>query len=301
MSVPSCADAPNANVCRLTGTPEFHDMTIGPGDMQTVEYRLKPGVTGHVFATAGDVSHEHLRAVVLHMGVSESGIPLSPATLVMPYYAQFRQSGSVSANLQLLGLGYSLATAPLTPSLAKHPRVIKTDVFHRAVDIARAGQRIFLIEESNDAHAHMALDLLGNEVELREWDELRRREKSGRRAGAAVARELERGVTADTIDDFVDHFAAATAWRQPYASSSCTDRRRRRHARTRSPSPAPHATQARHPERSGIGMDSRSPVRRSLPLRARRQRTGELALVGRWTEDLTATSLPPSTAPSPSS
>jgi len=211
----ACSVNPTANVCRLDETPEFVDLTIPAGEMRMVEYKLRPNITGHVFASAGSVSDDNITASVqLFMGVSESGIPLSPVTLVMPYYARYVSQDLISPNLQLLGLGYSLATAPLTQALAKHPRVIKTDVFERAVDIARAGQRIFLGEDTRDSMAHMSLDLLGNSLELREWDDLRRQEKSGRIAGASVARELEKG--ADDINAFVTRFASTTAHRGGY-------------------------------------------------------------------------------------
>src|SRR6185369_11516428 len=162
-------------------------------------------------------------SVSLTQGVSESGIPLSPATLLMPYYAQFVDPSIVSANLQLLGLGYSLATAPLNAMTAKFPRVIKTDVFQRAVDIARAGQRIFITDSNpkakSEALAHLTLDLLGNGGhELREWDELRRQEKSGRTAGASVIRQLEANglINGATMKSFVDDFASSTAHRPGY-------------------------------------------------------------------------------------
>jgi len=212
----ACSVNPTANLCRLDGTPEFHDLTIPAGEMRMVEYKVRPGITGHVYASAGSVSDDNITASVqLFMGVSESGIPLSPVTLVMPYYAKYVSQDLISPNLQLLGLGYSLATAPLTQALASHPRVIKTDVFQRAVDIARAGQRIYLGETANDAMAHMSLDLLGNDVELREWDDLRRQEKSGRAADASVARELEKGASSGN-EAFVSHFAAITAHRAGY-------------------------------------------------------------------------------------
>jgi len=211
----ACSVNPTANVCRLDETPEFVDLTIPPGEMRMVEYKLRPGITGHVFASAGSVSDDNITAAVqLFMGVSESGIPLSPVTLLMPYYARYVSQDLISPNLQLLGLGYSLATAPLTQALASHPRVIKTDVFARAVDIARAGQRIYLGEDPRDSMAHMSLDLLGNAVELREWDDLRRQEKSGRAAGASVVRELEKG--ANDVNAFVTRFASTTAHRAGY-------------------------------------------------------------------------------------
>jgi hypothetical protein len=177
--IESCEVNPQANVCRLDGGATDL-MTIPPGEMRLIAYRLRAGVTGRVFATAGSISGNLSASVSLHMGVSESGIPLSPVTLILPHYAQYVSPGVVGANLELLGLGFSLATAPLNQMTAKFPRVIKTDVFQRAVDIARAGQRIFITDSDpaarRDSIANLALDLLGNGgYELREWDELRRR------------------------------------------------------------------------------------------------------------------------------
>ncbi|HEV8661233.1 MAG TPA: hypothetical protein VGS96_21725, partial [Thermoanaerobaculia bacterium] len=213
--VPSCDQAAGANVCRVGGA-ETDEMTIASGEMKMVEYKLRSGITGHVFATAGTIDDpDNISASVqLHMGVSETGIPLSPTTLVMPYYAQFVSPALVDANLQLLGLGYSLATAPVNQITAKFPRVIKSDVFYRAVDIARAGQRIFISDNAPDAKrdalGHLALDLLGNGVELREWDDLRRSEKSGRVAGASVIAELNAAGMAGraSIGEFVDLFGS---------------------------------------------------------------------------------------------
>lgn len=107
--VESCDVNPAANVCRLNGSVT-DSLTVPAGDMRLIEYRLRSGVTGRVFATAGTIgSTDNLTASVrLHMSVSESGIPLSPATLILPHYAQYAAPGVVSANLQLLRLGYSL-------------------------------------------------------------------------------------------------------------------------------------------------------------------------------------------------
>jgi hypothetical protein len=275
--LPACAESPLANVCRVDGTPQFNELSIPPGEMRTVEYKLRSIITGHVFATAGSVGDDNITASVqLHMGVSESGIPLSPATLVMPYYARFIAEPLVSANLQLLGLGYSLATAPLVPALAKHPRVLKTDVFHRAVDIARAGQRAFLGEPMRDSLAHMALDLLGNAMQLDEWDELRRQEKSGRSASAAIARELE----THAQSDFVDRFATATAWRSPYLL-----------ALTNSGTLSVRDTKSN--ARLAVASEATAGWVRQLPFgELNTFQSGQLAMVGRWSDDLEITVTP---------
>jgi hypothetical protein len=46
--------------------------------------------------------------------------------------------------MSLFGLGYSLATAARGERTALLPRVIPSDVFRRAQDVARAGERIFI-------------------------------------------------------------------------------------------------------------------------------------------------------------
>ncbi len=267
--VQTCAQSPLANICRVDTEPDFIELTIPAGEMRMVEYKLRPSVTGFVFANAGSVEDDHLSAAVqLHMGVSESGIPLSPATLVLPYYARYVNQDLVDANLQLLGLGYSLATAPLTQALASHPQVIKTDVFQRAVDIARAGQHLFLGEETPDALANLTLDLLGNGLELREWDELRRKEKSGRTAGAAVARELQKGAT--DAGTFVDRFAKVTAWRPPYLLAA---------SKNATLSVKDVATNAR----MAVASEAAADWVRQLPFgEIDTFLTGELAVVGRW-------------------
>ncbi len=290
--VESCNENPNANVCRLNGE-QTDSLTIPAGDMRLIEYRLRSGVTGHVFATAGTLSStDNLSASVrLHMGVSETGIPLSPATLIMPYYAQFVNQEIVNANLLLFGLGYSLATAPLNQMTAKFPRVIKTDVFQRAVDISRAGQRIFITNDApaakRDAIAHLALDLLGNGgYELREWDQLRRQEKSGRSAGASVMRELEATGFANgaTMSTFFDAFAEATAHRQGFiaalAHGAATG------TRPYAVSLVGHASA----RRSDIPNEAASDWVRNLPFSDISRfngagESGELGLAGRWTED----------------
>ncbi len=284
--VPACSTSPGSNVCRVDGTPEFHDLSIPAGEMRTIEYKLIPGVTGQVFATAGSVSDDNITASVsLHMGVSESGIPLSPATLIMPYYSRFVAQPMVSTNLQILGLGYSLATAPLTPALAKHPHIIKSDVFHRATDIARAGQRVFLGEPMRDALAHMTLDLLGNALELREWDELRRNEKSGRRASASIARELETALGGGSVDEFVTRFAQVTAWRAPYLLATTSAGKISVRGVTSN-------------ARADVASEEESGWVRQLPFaEINRFQSGQMAVVGRWLDDYEITVTPTADGP----
>jgi len=152
----------------------------------------------------------------------------------MPWYTRYLDSDFVAAQMSLFGLGYSLAAAPLNDRTALLPRVIPNDVFRRAQDIARAGERIFIRRPDpnvvqppaeREPLFDLSLDLLGNveqidrlpyTPDLKEWDALRRSKDSGRSAGAALTRQLERAGLAGgkTPTDFANDFAAATAHRR---------------------------------------------------------------------------------------
>ncbi len=217
------------NVC-FPNAMDPVEATIERGKTLTVPYHLRSRLTGSVFALAGAADENIKVGVSLSMGVSASGIPLSPATLLMPFYTRYLDPDYIAAQMSLFGLGYSLATAPLSERTALLPRVIPSDVFRRAQDVARAGERIFIRRtdpnvtqplEDRDPLFDLSLDLLGNieragnlpfAPDLKEWDELRRSEVSGRVASAAMTRQLERvGLSAGkNPTDFANDFAAAT-------------------------------------------------------------------------------------------
>src|SRR5205823_12825450 len=91
----------------------------------------------------------------LDMGVSPTGVPLSPVTLILPHYATapYLSQPFLDDQLGFLGIAYSLATAPLNKTTSKFPRLIKSDVFTRAVDIARAGERTFIGDDRRDSRS----------------------------------------------------------------------------------------------------------------------------------------------------
>jgi hypothetical protein len=121
----------NFNVC-FPQAMDPVEATIGRGKTLTVPYHLKSRLTGSIFAAAGEADDNIKVGVSLSMGVSASGIPLSPATLLMPWYTRYVDADFVSAQMTLFGLGYSLAVAPLSDRTALLPRVIPDDVFRRA-------------------------------------------------------------------------------------------------------------------------------------------------------------------------
>jgi Bacterial Ig-like domain/F5/8 type C domain len=305
--IPACTSgAAVDNICREAGEAK-EEFDLEPGEMRPVPYKLTSKITGRIFAAAGSANDEALGVSMrLTMGVSASGIPLSPATLLMPHYTQFLPSAFVEENMQFLGLAYSLSTAPLNQYTAKFPRLIKTDVFTRAQQIARAGQRIFITRQQRDANNplenrdpffHLALDLLGNPErldqletapELREWDDLRRMEESGRRAGAAIARQLEINGFANnaTPKQFVDAFAAATSHRTPFLFAYA-------HGPAVSGNARPYALSVKTLT-SNLALDvpaeAESGWTRTLPYSELTALNGggdvgELAMAGRWREE----------------
>jgi hypothetical protein len=303
------------NVC-FPAAMDPVEATIERGKTLTVPYHLKSRLTGNVFASAGAADENIKVGVSLSMGVSASGIPLSPATLLMPFYTRYLDPDYVAAQMSLFGLGNSLATAPLSDRTALLPRVIPNDVFRRAQDVARAGERIFIRRtapnaaqplEDRDPLFDLSLDLLGNieraaelpfAPDLKEWDELRRSETSGRSASAAMTRQLERvGLTAGkSPTDFANDFAAATAHRSPYllaiVHGAAVNGAARSYATT--------LTGITSQTKLGVPAEAAGPWTRSMPFAELTQfrsgsEYGELAMVGRFSESVRFDVVPAST------
>jgi len=229
--LPTCSSGGYlANVCRIDTSPSSFTLTLQPGETKSVQYKLQSSLTGHIFATAasidGDNSAIASAAFQLVMGVSPTGVPLSPATLILPHYATtpYISQNLLDAELGYLGIAYSLATAPLNNQTAKFPRLITTDVFTRAVDLARAGERIFIGEDPRASLSNFTLDSLGNGNALAEWDQFLRQEVTDPAGDTARALENAMGAelstafsqTGGTFSDMADRFAGSTTDRGPY-------------------------------------------------------------------------------------
>ncbi|MFI5167823.1 MAG: Ig-like domain-containing protein, partial [Thermoanaerobaculales bacterium] len=203
--------------------------TLPAGGAETVEFPLVADVTGQVVATTFQSDSPGLQGVIhLRTGVGELGIPLSPASLVMPRFTErlakpyIGTDDFVRANVRLLGLAYSLAISPAGAAPAGLPHVIKADVVQRAVDIAEAGQRTFLHEPLFESLKVLALDQLGNRHQLAEFDTLRRSTGKGLAAatqlGALLRQEqASRGLDAVAL---LDHFGTTTSYARPYLAAT---------------------------------------------------------------------------------
>ena len=202
--------------------------TLAPGQSETLEYRLVAELDGKVVATTfQSTSSAGQGTIHLRTGVGELGIPLSPATLVLPRFSERLKRPYLAADdlhrahTRFLGLAYSLAVAPAALTPPGLPRVIKTDVERRAIDFAQAGMRTYLHEPLLESLEVLALDYLGNRDPLAEIDELRR----GTGKGLAVGTELARLLRAQQDDrnlsaaDLFDQFAATTTYTDPYLAA----------------------------------------------------------------------------------
>ena len=202
-----------------------HVDRLDTGESETLEFGLVSDVTGKVYATTFQVEGEEgSGSIRLHTAVGELGIPLSPASLVLPRFTErlgTAHGGSdalLRANIRLLGLAYSLATAPAGVAPGGLPQLTTPAVERRAWDLAEAGRRTFLHDGLLESLEVLALDQLGNRHPLAGLDELRRASGAGAEAAAALAglirqEQVERGLDAVAL---LDHFARTTSYAQPY-------------------------------------------------------------------------------------
>ena len=140
---------------------------LAPGQAETFEFRLVSRTTGKVTGTVFLADEGINGSFVLTTGVGDTGIPLSPDTLVLPQTVDYLPDDPdiVFAAVRLLGQAYSVATAPagaLPPDIA---RISRNYVFDRAVKLAQAGLHVRFGEEALAAAEDILMDYLGNDLE----------------------------------------------------------------------------------------------------------------------------------------
>ncbi|MCK6682925.1 MAG: Ig-like domain-containing protein [Thermoanaerobaculia bacterium] len=208
----------------VVGSPSQAISTLPAGGSETLEFRMLSESTGKCFATTFQTGSAGLTgSITLRTGVGELGIPLSPATLVLPRHARRLPPALLSANQRFLGLAYSLAVAPAGAAPQGLPHVIRSDVERRATDLGEAGQRLFLTEPLLESLEVLALDQLGNRHELQELDTLRRKSDKGLAAAAALGTEL-RTLQASHVPvldaaSLFDHFISTTSYSRPFLAA----------------------------------------------------------------------------------
>ena len=206
--------------------------TLAPGASETVEFELVSELTGKVRATTFQSTSENLRGTVrLRTGVGELGIPLSPATLIMPRFSEYLtpphlpEDELLKSHVRLLGLAYSLAVAPSALVPPELPFVRQADVERRAIDLAEAGQRRFLQDGLLESTAVLALDQLGNRHHLSGFDELRRKTAKGLRAAeqlAGVWRRLQDERSLDA-EELFDRMTETVSYARPWLAAGLVE------------------------------------------------------------------------------
>ena len=199
--------------------------SLEPNQSVTVEYDLISELNGKVVATTFQSETINvLGTILLRTGVGELGIPLSPATLVMPRFTEYLQPPHmpddelVRSHVRLYSLAYSLASAPTSKLPPGVPFVKIADVERRAIDLAEAGQRLYLQDQLLESLEVLALDQLGNRHPLAGFDELRRRTTKGLRSAVQIARFLrqEQGNRGLDANGLFDHFAETMSYTRPF-------------------------------------------------------------------------------------
>jgi hypothetical protein len=184
-----------------------------PGDSQLVEFTLLSKLTGRVVADAVRNSSQITPTFDLSVGVGEKGIPLSPNAIILPDAAASLPPDLLRAGLNLLGLGYSLATAP--PSLltgGKLPQVGLAAIDSRVYELAQAGVEVSMGEALFDSAAILAALWSGAQDQDSTWDQLRRITQKGGSTGARLAAIFAAEAAATSPRAAFDRFAATTAF-----------------------------------------------------------------------------------------
>jgi 5-hydroxyisourate hydrolase-like protein (transthyretin family)/protocatechuate 3,4-dioxygenase beta subunit len=124
--------------------------TIDPGSSASVRFNLRSRITGAVTATTFPTSDGTTAAngltgrFALRTGVGDLGIPLSPDTLILPSYVSVLPPPVVDSAMALLGLAYSVATAPSGALPKGMSRIPKKSVEEKAQALAQAGLHLIL-------------------------------------------------------------------------------------------------------------------------------------------------------------
>ena len=184
--------------------------SILPGESELVEFRLRPLLTGRVIASFVRADNHINPSFDFHVGVGEAGIPLSPTEIVLPHEVEALPPTLRRQGLGLVGLGFSLATAPAALR-AGRPEVSREEVDQRVFELAQAGRYIAMGEAPFDALAELAVTWTGAPDSQWEWDELRRITRSGALVGDALGQVFRAEAQSSGATAVFERFAATTA------------------------------------------------------------------------------------------
>ncbi|MCK5058547.1 MAG: carboxypeptidase regulatory-like domain-containing protein, partial [Candidatus Aminicenantes bacterium] len=205
--------------CSILSDESVGFETLAPGESKTAEYHMLSNRTGEVRASAFRADGSVKGTFVLRTGVGEEGIPLSPDTITLPRYAYSLPSNMINKALVLLGEAYSIATVPPGGLPENLPYVTRDAVATRILDLAEAGQRVYLGEPVLNSVEVLALDWQGNRQEDLPFDILRRLTTKGTKFAAEIALQFNQYLTGNGVPDFHEHFAETCSYKNPFASA----------------------------------------------------------------------------------
>lgn len=184
--------------------------TLLPGDAGLLEFRLRSHRTGRVVATGARVGGGISPRFELTAAVGEGNAPLSPTTILLPRAVDHLPENLVRRALNLIGLGFSLATAPPAPA-TERAQVGRAVVDARVTDLMQAGRTVGLGDEVFDSVALLSAEWLGSRDSDWEWDRLRRTTAKGAAMAAAFGEIFAAEVQASSPEAAFERWARATS------------------------------------------------------------------------------------------
>lgn len=198
----------------LEGATELTVPEILPGEVEIVEFQARSLRTGRVVASTvrADLGSPRF---VLEMAVGEAGIPLSPTSIVLPESSENLPDALKRHALALVGLGFSVATAPAGSLPAHLPELSQGELDAQVYRLAQAGRYVTLGEDEFDVAAVLAAEWTGAREPDWAWDGLRRETERGALVGHALGQIFAAEAAATSERAAFERFAKTTAYLDP--------------------------------------------------------------------------------------
>ncbi|MEM7480682.1 MAG: carboxypeptidase regulatory-like domain-containing protein [Acidobacteriota bacterium] len=193
--------------------------SLPPAESEVVEFGLRSLRTGRVVATSVKSGSLIDPTFELTVGVGDAGIPLSPDALILPRSVEQLPAAVQRHALGLLGLGFSLSSAPESATTSGLPRLSREQIDEKAYWLAQAGRHVALGEDSFDSLAVVAAEWAGARDRDWEWDELRRITQRGGFWASALAHTFAAEAAATSGRAAFERFARTTSFLGPLAGA----------------------------------------------------------------------------------
>jgi len=140
--------------------------SLAPGEAESFEFHLVARTTGEITGTVFLADEGINGSFILTTGVGDTGIPLSPDTLILPQTVDYLpdEPDLIFAVVRMLGQAYSVATAPAGALPPEISRIRRSYVFDRAVKVAQAGLHIRFGESDVQATQDILMDYFGGDL-----------------------------------------------------------------------------------------------------------------------------------------